>query len=256
MAGTWDKSTFDSLYKTKAWSHGTRGWNKPISFNYQWWGQRRRTRALANTYLTLPGMASIQDIAIVGGGFGWTAEVLAESGRNAISVDIGDYIIANENVSEEQEIRDTLTAQGLDPDNLPIFMDPNDPNREMQNNEIWGYWLRPDGKRTSIPVEQEDLSTNASVRNVKQRLGNNIDVILSEFVLDSMETDAEALSVIENCERLRPNPACNVVHILSTGLSTKGPVLLNKDRDGWRALLDSNGFTDHYIFDRGPEVLF
>lgn len=255
VALTWDQSTFESLYTSRAWGHGTRGWNRAISFHYHWWGQKRRINALVAKYLALPGFAQVSDVAIIGGGFGWTAEALAANGVNAISVDTGDYVVANENVSEEGELRALLTAQGLDPDNLPTFMSPNDPNTPLAAGDVWNYWLRGDGVRTSIPIEQEDLSTNGSRRNVKQRLGNNIDAILTEFALDSMTNDAEALAVVESAQQLRPNPACTVVHIVSAD-PVGDPRLLNKDRAAWRALLDGAGFADHVMFDAGPGVIF
>lgn len=251
---TWDRALFESQYRSKAWGYGTRGWNKAISFHYHWWGQGRRLQGLVNQYMAMPGFAQVSDVAIIGGGFGWTAELLAPHGVNCISVDTSPYVVDNENVSEEAELREILTLQGLDPDNLPTFMSPTDPNTPLAPGEVWNYWLRSDGVRTSIPVEQEDLSTNASRRRVRQRLGNNIDAILTEHVLDGQETEADVLTLLERSEQLRPNPACTVIHIMAPSLDGD-PQFINQERAYWRNLLDTNGF-NHTLFDVGKGETF
>ena len=74
----------------------------------------------------------------------------------------------------------------------------------------------------------------------------NMDAILTEFVLDAMETDAESLVIVERAEQLRPNPAVTVVHLVAD--SAEGdPRLNNKTLADWRAFLDANGFNDHWV---------
>ncbi len=41
-----------------------------------------------------------------------------------------------------------------------------------------------------------------------------MDAILTEFLMESMTTEAEALEVVERAEQLRPNPAVAVVHLV------------------------------------------
>ncbi len=246
MALIWDQALFDELYKSGVWKHGMRGAPRHPHFHYHWFGQKTRLERTIATFLALPGAAQISDIAIIGGGFGWTAEIFGTQGVNAISVDTSDYIVDNEAVSEEAELRAALTTQGFDPDNLPVFMSDIDPNAELPAGEIWSHWLRGDGARTSIPVEQEDLATNGSRNKVKQRLNNNMDGILTEFLLDSMETDAESLTIADRCQSLRPNPSVPVIHLIADG--TDGdPRLNNKTLVQWRALLDANGFSQHIL---------
>jgi len=254
MALVWDKTLYDEMYSAPFWRHGVRGTTRIPRLHYHYWPQLWRIRQTVERLVALPGFAQVSHLAIVGGGFGWTAEVLGEYGINAISVDTSDFIVANENVSEEAEIRQHLTEQGFDPDNLFTCMDPADPNRELPASEVWGYLLHPSGGRTSIPIEQEDISNGGGRNKVKQRLNNNLDGILSEFVLDSMEADAESLSVAEGCEQLRPNPAVPVIHMV--GDSAEGdPRLNNKTMADWRALLDANGFSGHYVCDAAGRYL-
>lgn len=255
MALAWDEADFRSLYSAPLWVHGSRyvGPQSRPSCNYHWFGQRRRLQRTIGNFLAMPGAAQLSHIAIVGGGFGWTAEILATVGVNAISIDTSPYVVANEGVSEEAELRAALLAQGHNPDDLNAtvqFMSDIDPNVVLTETEIWQRWLRTDGVRTSIPVEQEDLANNGSRNRVKSRLSNNMDAILTEFVLDSMETDQESLTLADRCEMLRPNPSVNVIHLVSGPASPADDQRLNnKSYAAWRALLDANGFQTHVVAD-------
>ena len=204
--------------------------------------------------LELPGFASLTDVAIIGGAFGWLAEALVANGINAFSVDTSDYIVSTENVSEEQELRDALTLQGFDPDNIGDQVGFYDPSldRVLTTPEIWAHWLRADGKRTSIAVEQEDMEGNASRNRVKRRAQGTLDAIVTEYAIESMETDAESLAMIERAEQTRPNPACTVVHMVSGG--TGDPRFNWHTGTEWKALLDANGFTDHWVVEHGVVV--
>lgn len=251
MAIVWDRALFESLYRSNGWPYGVRhgpNGNKIPTFHYHWRPQQPRIQRLVNRYLSLPGFDQVSDVAIVGGGFGWTAEVLANNGINVISVETGDYVANTYNTSEEGELRELITNQGLDPDNLPLLISPNDPNTPASNTEIWDYWLHPSGQRTSAQIVFEDLSTNGSRRNVRQALGNNIDAILSEFVIDSVETEADALVLIERCEQLRPNPACTVIHMVHKDGVV--PEFIAGPLSYFRNLLDVNGYTDHWVVDQ------
>ena len=249
----WDKALFDDLYTCNAWAHGMRVPVQP-SFNYHWWGQRNRLERIITAFLAIPGAAQISDLAIIGGSFGWTAEFLATQGVNAISVDTSDYIVNQESVSEEADLRAALTAQGFDPDNLPDFVSDVDPSAVLAPGEIWNYWLRPDGVRTSIPVEQEDLSNKGSRNRVKQRLNNNMDGILTEFLLDGVESEVDALLIVERAEQLRPNPSVPVIHlVIDSGAGD--PRLVSKTLADWRVLLDANGFSQHVLADANGNTL-
>jgi hypothetical protein len=251
----WDKALFESLYSCNGWPYGIRGASRVPRFHYNWFGNIPSTRAMVDRYLALPGFAQLSDVAIVGGGYGWTAELLS---INAISIDTSPHIINTKDTSEEAELRDYLTQLGFDPDRLNDglagirFMSPDDPNAWVNP---WDYWLRADGVRTSVTVADEDLSTNGSRRNVRTALGNNIDAILTEFAIDSMDAgdDAASLALVERCEQLRPNPACTVVHLIEPNPSDL--VLNVKTAAEWRTLLDANGFTDHVVMDMQGNIL-
>lgn len=254
----WDKAFFDIMYSGNGWPYGIRGSSRVPRFHYNWFTNRQSTLNMVDRYITLPGFAQLSDVAIIGGGYGWTAEVLSQYAINAISVDTSAHILATKDTSEEAELREYLTAGGFDPDRLndgPAgirFMSPDDPNAWVNP---WDYWLRPGGIRTAATVVDEDLSTNGSRRNVRQALNNNIDAILTEFAIDSMDSgdDAASLALVERCEQLRPNPACTVVHLIEPNPSD---VILNvKTAAEWRALLDANGYTDHVVMDMQGNIL-
>jgi len=244
----WDKAKFDSMYRLPAWQWGVRNHHRVPTFRYNWFVMKATTQRIVDQYFSMPGWAQISNIAIVGGGYGWTAEALEAQGVNVVVVERSPHIIGTINTSEEQELRDTLTADGWDPDNLPVFIGP-DWNTPV---DPWTYWLRPDGVRSSATVVDEDLSTNGSRRNVRQALPSNKDAIITESALDSQDTESEALVLIERCEQLRPNPNCNVVHLVSPGAG--GPDLLNYTIEEWRSLLDANGF-NHWVADLAGNVL-
>jgi hypothetical protein len=257
MALVWDKTLYDTLYSCNGWPYGIRGATRVPRFHYNWFGQQHSMQTMVERYLALPGFAQVSDVAIIGGGYGWTAELLESQGINAISVDTSPHILSTKDSSEEQELRDTLTALNFDPDRLndgPAgirFMSPDDPNAWVNP---WTYWLRPDGKRTSKTVVDEDLSTTTSRNNVKSALGNNIDAIVTEFAIDSFEAgdDAGSLQLVERCEQLRPNPACAVIHLIEPN---PADVFLNvKTASAWRTLLDTNGY-NHVIVDMQGNIL-
>lgn len=249
MAIVWNEALYKEMYRSPSWMWGVRNSSRIPAFHYHWFTQQNSQQAIIEKFLALPGAAQVSDLAIVGGGFGWTAELLESYGINAISIDTSSYIQNTKAVSEEQELRSALTEQGFDPDNLPIFIGP-DYNTPVNP---WNYWLRPDGVRTSKPVLPEDLSSNGSRRSVRQALGNNIDAILTEFALESVETEAEALTIVERCEQLRPNPACQVIHMV-TG-PPGDPRLLTYTPQEWRTVLNNNGFNNHYVVDTLGNVI-
>lgn len=248
MALVWNKALFDELYTSKPWTTGYRftGQPRPPFFHYHWYGNQNGVNHRISGLLSQPGFASLTDVAVIGGAFGWLAEALVANGINAFSVDTSDYIVANEDVSEEAELRAALTAQGFDPDDLGarvLFV--KEDGSVASESEVWAAWLRADGKRTSIPVEQEDMSTNGSRNKVRQRAQGTLDAVLDEYAMESCEDDTESLQLAERCEQVRPNPACTVVHMIS---GAGGDPRMNfKSGEDWRTLLDANGFNDHWV---------
>lgn len=249
MALIWDKALFDEIYKCNGWPYGVRNFTRVPIFHYNWFGQQRYINSIVERFLALPGAAQVTDLAIIGGGYGWTAEVLESHGINAISVDISPHILSTKDTSEEQDLRGYLSAGGFDPDALPIMMSPEDPNAPCNP---WNYWLRTDGKRTSKTVVDEDLSTTVSRNAVKSALGGNIDAIVSEFALETVETDQEALVFIERCEQLRPNPAAQVIHMVTE--PPHDPRFISKTSQEWKTLITTNGY-NHYVVNMRGDVL-
>lgn len=256
MAVVWDKATFDQLYRTPSWRWGIRGQpGQPVpaipAFNYNWFGMQNELVQRIGIFLNVPGAAQISDLCIVGGGYGWFAEHLQDRGINTINVDTSEYIVSTANVSEEQDLRDKLASAGLDWDNLPdCFVSPDDFSQTVDPRP---YWLHPSGARTSKSVIDEDLSTNTSRRNVRNAMPNNMDAILTEFVLDGFDLESDALSFVERCEQLRPNPNCNVIHFCLN--DNTHPLFLQTTQEEWRQRLDANGFTDHYLVNQFGQVV-
>ena len=248
MAVIWDKHLFEEEYKCNGWPYGIRFHRVPI-FHYNWFGQQRMTQANVNRFFALPESNKFKDVAIVGGGFGWTAEVLKSYDINAISIDTSSHILSTKNTSEEDELREYLIKFDFDPDNLPEMMSPENPNEVC---DPWDYWLRPDGKRTSTTVIDEDMSTTGSRNSIKASMNNKIDLILTEYALESSETENDALSFIERCEQLRPNPAVKVIHQVTD--PPHNSYFVSKTPLEWRALLDSNGY-NHVIADMMGNIL-
>lgn len=249
MALVWDKTLYDQVYRLPLWPWGVRNYPRTPYGHYHWFSTQQMMNNTLSLMMKAPGFAQVSDVAIVGGGFGWTCDLLSGLGINAKCVEVSPYILSTMNNSEEQELRDSLTEFGFDPDNLPVLIGP-DYNTPVNP---WDHWLRGDGRKsTSGIVLSEDLSTNTSRRNVRQALGNNLDAIVSEFVLDSQENEADALVIIERCEQLRSKPATAVIHLVTDGQDD--PRFIDYTKEQWRTVLDTNGY-NHYIVDVYGNVL-
>ena len=262
MPLVYDKALYDAHYRVPAWPYGMR-WpdgnasTKP-RHHYNWWVQAgmpryARLRNHASVLINGPGWASLTDIAIIGGGFGWTAEPLLEAKPtlNIINVETSPYVINSLAQSEEADIRQYLIDDGFDPDNLPMsFMSPNDPNVELADGEIWNYWLRTDGQRTSITTLDNDLSTNGQRNQVRQALSNNVDALITEIALDAHTTETEIDNFLDFVEQTRPNPACAVIHMISyaPGMFEQWGYI-SKTRADWATYLDTRGYGDHWILE-------
>lgn len=251
MALVYDKTLYDAQYSVRAWEHGHRGQGIP-RHHYNWFVQtqgrfgrlKRHVAALTNG----PGWAQLTDIAIIGGGFGWTAELLLETnpGLNFVNVETSPHVINTLTQSEEADIRQYLIDDGFDPDNIDFLVDPNDLSRTLTNTEVWNYWLRPDGQRGSTTTLDNDLSTNGQRRDVRTALGNNVDALVTEIALDSLATEAEIDNFLDFVEQTRPNPACTVVHLIEyTPRTDLG--YISKTREDWGIYLTARGFGDHYV---------
>ena len=284
MALIWNKATFDAQYSVRAWPWGIRNYHRVPALHYHWAVQTPRiTQMIDRVFANVPGLQSVSNVAVIGGGF-WSPEIIearvAQVDR-AVSVDTSDYIIDNQNISEETEIREwcdndpVLVAAGYGVGNnfLDVFagfVGPStypaghaqagqevpqgyrgnmDRGALMAPGDIWNYLLHPSGGRTSIAVENEDLSTNASVNAVKGRFQGPINCILSELTLDSFEIadDAGRVSLCDAMENLKPNPGCLILHIIEPNpLETQMPL---GDATFWRGWLDDRGYQTQLVTD-------
>ncbi len=248
MALTWDKTLFDEMYSATLWTHGVRGSPRvPSVAGYYKFGKLQHTTRVVAGLLSQPGWASVTDLIILGGGFGWIAEALIAEGVNVVVVDTSPYVQANIDVSEETEIRAALTDRGFDPDNLPILMDPDDPNA-IFTGDPYLLWTNS-GVRTTLTADDildEDLANNGSRNRVQNALPGNADAILTEFLLESSENDTEAADLATLAEDLRKNPAQTVVHLV-TGGDAGDPRLNFKTQAEWKSFLTGLGFGDHIV---------
>lgn len=253
MALTYDKALYDSQYSVRAWAHGVRNTPRVPRHHYSWFVQKDRIANTAAMIAALPGFASINKVVLIGSGFGWTAEILiaANPAMEIISVDPSPYVQSNWNVSEETEIRDWLTADGFDPDNIDFLVDPATGDT-LTNAQAWAQWLRPDGQRSPVQPMDEDLTTNASRNAVKGAVQGNYDLIITEWVLDSWTTDAEIEAFLNDIEAFRPNPSVVPVHIIDRD-PTPPDGMINKSLNDWRAYLDARGF-NHWVVNSRGEV--
>ena len=250
MALVYDKALYDEQYSSPAWVHGVRGQSRIPRFHYNWFNQSQgpyaRLPKIANLISNGPGWASFTNVAIVGGGFGWTAELLLEAKPtlNIVNVETSPHVTGAIG-SEEAELRQYLIDDGFDPDNIDFLVDPLDPSRTLTNAEAWAYWLRPDGQRTSITTLDNDLANNKKRKDVRDALPGSMDAIITEISLDAQQTDQEIATFLERVELLRPNPACTVVHVVEYTPADLG--YISKTVPDWGVYLDALGYSDHWI---------
>lgn len=196
--------------------------------------ERRADRMNAN----VPGFSSVQDLFIIGGGFGWTAEYLRGLGKNVVVTDISDWILTTQGETEEGDLTSYIVDAGQDPLTFQMI----GPDGQLHNPfDIWGRQQKALGD-----VIDEDLSTNTSRRNVRNQL-QGMDTILTEGIIDGLD---DPLSFIADVDALRRNPATVPVHMFTPGRFDG-----TQDTEGWnwrtpaqwRTLLNDNGFSDHRL---------
>jgi hypothetical protein len=184
----WTKAEFDAAYKFLPESRlgGWPGGSAPVRVHYM--------RAMAepiirarweNIVPSILNITAADHVVIVGAGFGWGVEVLADmTSANVVGVDISDYIEAEQNVDELAEWDAAITVAGLDPSST-------------RGQNIKAAFHTP-GPRSNVVVLNEDMKTNQSRNKVRQALGNNTpthivtedtiqlfsDVEIAEFVAD------------------------------------------------------------------------
>jgi hypothetical protein len=258
MALVYDKALYDAQYSVRAWEHGVRDTPRIPRFRYNWFtqtqGQFARLKNIANAIVGGPGWASFTNVAMIGGGFGWTAELLLEAKPtlNIVNVETSPHVIGTIATSEEADLRQYLIDDGFDPDNIDFLVDPADPSRTLTNAEAWAYWLRPDGVRSSIQTLDNDLANNGRRRDVRNALPGNMDAIITEIALDAQQTEAEIDDFLDRVDRLRPNPACTVVHVVEFTPQDLG--YISKTVPDWAVYLNARGYSDHWLLSPTGEL--
>jgi len=256
------QATFDAQYREAIRRKiGLRGYHRRAPAHYHWCEQQFRCDQMMTRQLAQPGWASVQQVAVIGAGFGWTAEFLAAAGIEAIPVDLSDYIANNWNVSEEAELRaamdadPVLLADGYGPGNN--FFDVADCFWDLSTGQaisgaaVWAKVLHPAGGRTTIPPEIADLSTSQGRNAVKNRFtGKKFDAVVSELVLGGHDIGDTAgpLDFVASMDSLAGPPSITRLHFVEqdvTDTETQNARSLND----WGLLLAANGFGTHYLSD-------
>lgn len=112
-------------------------WGRPntrasaVRLHYNDWSIGQHQTLLGMHLKTLNNIGNNMKVAVIGAGFGWTVEGLNLAGAQAIGTDISSWILANKDVDEEGDLRDYISAAGLDPDNDEIIGPPNHPKATL-----------------------------------------------------------------------------------------------------------------------------
>lgn len=250
MPGVWDKAAFDGHYDMHA-EYGYERTGKPIRLHYHRYVMNPLLVKRAAAVFDLLGLQAGQDVVLVGCAFNWMARALADLGVRVIGVDTSAYVLGSKDGSEESELRDWITAVGVDPDNdlirnpaggqinpLDLYMEGGRASPAARGwGQILDQDLRTNGSQNSVISAFESQYPNAAIR-----------YILTEEVINSI-TDAQAALVCEYCQGAATRWGATVVHLLSPAQpGIEQDADLNwKTYAEWRAWLDANGFTGQQV---------
>jgi hypothetical protein len=222
----WTKADFDRHYRYKALRWGRQPHQQPIYTHYNNMMAGANQRQYKAVQL-LPYI--LGNTVIVGAGFGWIVEGLIANGVNAVGTDISNYILAAKDTDEEADLRGYIIDAGRDPDTDWCICAPDHPNavwmedpnkRHAQTGLFVGglfEWMchpiqlihtRP-GPRTTIPIIDEDATTNGSRNRIRNTLGS-VDMVMTVEVLNSIP-DAEVLDLCQHMAGFNKP----VVHVLA-----------------------------------------
>lgn len=187
MAG-WTKADYDAAYRTRVERHMPGGAPGPsegraeVRVHYHKWSMQP---ILANMWATLQpilNISSAEHVCVVGAGFGWGVDaVVAETGAVVVGIDISDYIAAEQDNTEEAELRAEVVTAGLDPDT-------------GRGLEVMNF-IHDGQPRANVIVLQEDARTNQSRQAIRAALNNNWpSVVVYEDIIDDTWLDADIVS--------------------------------------------------------------
>jgi len=226
------KQAFDSAYDVDVeWDTGRPQNRKGVRLKYSRAVLLPLIETRALKLLEIFNWPSTIKLLIVGGGFGWLAEVLEEhfNFNNIAVTDTSNYVHSSKNVSEDEDIFEAIRGTGLD---------PNYGEGSIIKSRILGK-ARGEGVRTrhSKGVLNESLKNNGSRARVKNQLGGNPDVILTEEVITCLE-DSETINLSQDLHFL-----CDTIIHLTTELLPNNLQDLSynwKTLDDWKQLLPND----------------
>ena len=237
---TWStKADYDGIYYARLEPDGHPASRPAVVVNYCRWLDYPWHQTAATNLISILGLQPTQRIVLVGSGFAWTLEALVlEHGfdpARVVGVDTSAYVHSAKATSEEADIRAAISAVGLDP------------NTGRGAELLARAWDGGARVRAGIRIINETLTNNASRRRTRDAVGQPIDWVISEVMLESL-TDNEAILASQNVHAIDA-PTTGVAHIVTTqhsGTDRYGnPVSFNlKSLAAWKALLPADRFID------------
>lgn len=118
MAG-YTKADFDALYsiRVRVWDEAIQGYRRsPVRLNYHRAVIEPLLHAMWDRVVPLLGITAADRVLVVGAGFGWGADRLAQlTGCQVGCTDLSDYVMAAQATDEEADIDAAIIAAGYDP---------------------------------------------------------------------------------------------------------------------------------------------
>lgn len=245
------QSTWDNAYRIKADERigdGKGSLTNPLRTHYHNFIVKNAIGRTMQKLVTKLNIVTGSRIVVIGAGFGWSVEWLNANGYVAIAVDPNQYLIDKAPTSEEPEITTLIAAKGRDKNELRI--DPSD----GQEKPLLDILVRQDGKRTNEILINENMKTDGSRRAVWNQLTNNMDYVITENMLSTLN-DAEVIDVADNIEECKKLQAGVTVIHLDTWLDTSGRFDTGynwKTGPEWRAFFDNTlNLPDHILIADG-----
>ena len=142
----------------------------PKVLNYYHWRVMLPTSQVRADYLfNVWGPQVNNTVAIIGGVYGWTIEELNRLSKlkEKVCFEVSDWVRDTWNISEEEELRQSIMAAGEDPDTLEFIID-----EQGNTGNALQYMLRPDNPlRTTCEIIIADISDqNPTYQNAYDRL--------------------------------------------------------------------------------------
>lgn len=221
-------STWAALYNLDAEPYDNTGFRPHVRLSYHRSVLMRLAREQAQAYIDKLGWLPTQKIALIGCGFGWTAEVLInEHGfTKLIGCDTSSWIQANKSLTESVDIDAAITAVGLDP--------------TTGEGAVVKAKLFDGGTRSRVvTVLNQSGSTTSSRNAIKTALGGGmLDKVLTEDILNGW-SDSDCQSISNYLHQLAPT----VQHLITT-INNQTVTGNWKTLEQWKTLLPNDTFIE------------